>query len=141
MIPQERFWRWTMKTPGGCWRWTGVPGSHGYGTISINAKTRLAHRVSYELWVGPIPKGMQVDHLCRNKRCVNPLHMEVVTHRVNTNRGDTISTRNKRKTKCVNGHPYTPENTYRRPDDGSRGCLTCRRERNAARDRRKGGAR
>ena len=73
----------------------------------------LAHRMIYELLVGPIPDGLEIDHLCRNRGCVNPGHMEPVTHRENLMRGDTVAAANPAKTHCIRGHPYDDENTYR----------------------------
>lgn len=67
----------------GCLEWQGCLDTNGYGTISVNARMRQAHRVSYELFVRVIPKGLEIDHLCRNKRCANPFHLQAVTHREN----------------------------------------------------------
>ena len=98
----------------GCWRWTGVRTHDGYGTLFEG----YAHRVSYELFVGPIPEGLEVDHLCNNRCCVNPEHLEPVT------REENIRRQVERRTHCKSGHPYTPENTYVRPC-GARQCRAC----------------
>ena len=113
----------------GCWVWDRWKCHQGYGRASIgggSTKTVVAHRVAYEVFVGPIPEGLTLDHLCRNRACVNPYHMDPVTHRVNILRGEGACARNARKTHCKRGHEFTPENTYW--SARGRGCLTCRRE-------------
>jgi hypothetical protein len=107
----------------GCWIWTGPLDRDGYGKMSMGTG---AHRKFYEHYVGPIPAGLTIDHLCRVKACVNPAHMEPVTARENNLRGDTIYGRNARKTHCVNGHEFSAENTRRDPD-GARVCKACSR--------------
>ncbi|MDP9224875.1 MAG: HNH endonuclease [Actinomycetota bacterium] len=84
----------------------------------------LAHRVAYELLVGPIPEGLTLDHLCRNTSCVNPQHLEPVTVRENVLRGMGWGAKNKRKTHCHRGHPFDAKNTLRIPG-GTRKCRTC----------------
>ena len=108
-----------------CWSWTGHHNADGYTVVGIAGKLLKAHRVIYELLVGPIPDGMTIDHLCRNRGCVNPAHLEPVTRRENIVRGDTLPGRNLRKTHCPQGHPYDEENTewYR----GYRYCRACRK--------------
>ena len=102
-----RFWSKVHKTDG-CWLWLGAKGSAGYGNFLMpNKPTKaLAHRVAYELLVGPIPDGLTIDHLCRVRACVRPDHMEPVTRGENTLRGDTLTAKNKAKTACPKGHPY-----------------------------------
>jgi hypothetical protein len=108
----------------GCWMWTLGLDDNGYAMIGRNGRTTYAHRLAYEAWVGPIPKGMELDHLCRNRACVNPFgHLEPVTHAVNMSRGAHAL-----KTHCKHGHEYTPENTYVNPK-GSRECRVCIRDR------------
>lgn len=97
----------------GCWNWTGKL-VRGYGWLSGT----YAHRASYELFVGPIPDGLQIDHLCVNRRCVNPRHLEPVTGAENMRRVA------ERRTHCKHGHEFTPENTYDRPASG-RQCRAC----------------
>lgn len=113
----------------GCWFWCGAL-VNGYGHIGIvlngKLKHKKVHRVSYELYVGPIPEGLTLDHLCRNPACFNPDHLEPVTLGENVRRGFSPSTTNREKTHCVHGHEYTPENTYT-PPNGQRVCQTCRR--------------
>ncbi|MEU5322933.1 HNH endonuclease signature motif containing protein [Streptomyces sp. NPDC021056] len=89
----------------------------------------LAHRYAWELLREPIPAGLVIDHLCRNRRCVNPGHLEVVTLAENTRRGFGISTFNALKTHCPQGHPYSVENTYIHPRNSARICRACARER------------
>lgn len=130
--PVERFWPKVNKSDD-CWVWLGGKDSHGYGVFSIrlNGKSHSvgAHKFSYELLVNKVPKGMELDHLCRNRGCVNPAHMEVVTARTNTLRGNGITAYWSRQTHCLHGHKYTTENTYittKKPN--ARFCRTCRRE-------------
>lgn len=118
---------WTVNA-NGCWVWDQVASSSGYGVLSYRGKTIYAHRWVYEQRVGQIPKGMQLDHLCRNRPCVNPAHLEPVTQKENIKRSVEA------RTHCSRGHEYTTDNTYRRPDGRSRMCQTCRRERVRGRD-------
>lgn len=111
----------------GCWTW--IRSTHqGYATTTVFGKRWLAHRYSYSLYVGAIPKGLVIDHLCRNRRCINPAHLEPVSIAENVQRGARAT-----QTHCKRGHEFTPENTdYYRPTVGggiSRKCLACRRER------------
>lgn len=109
----------------GCWLWTASCQYTGYGRYRYNGKDCRAHRASYEIFVGTIPDGLDLDHLCRVRKCVNPEHLEPVTRRENLNRGIGISAINHHKTHCKNGHEFTPENTYITPA-GYRQCQTCR---------------
>lgn len=115
--------------PDACWEWAAYRKADGYGMFRLDGQSRLAHRVAYELFVGPVPDGLQLDHKCRNRGCVNPAHLEPVTSRENTMRGDSDSAAKARATHCVNGHEFTPENTYVWPRDGTRHCRTCKRAR------------
>lgn len=109
---------------GQCWEWKGCK-SVGYGKISGYSKMHSTHRVAYTLWRGLIPDGCALDHLCRNRACANPAHLEIVTHRENILRGTGVTARNALKTHCKYGHEFTPDNTYARQD--GRECLTCKR--------------
>lgn len=138
-LPQ-RFWDKARQQDTGyespCLTWTGYKQPNGYGKVGLNGKTQYAHRVAYEALVGPIAEGLMIDHLCRNRACVNVAHMEAVTNKVNILRGETIMAANAAKTHCDNGHEYTAENTYTRPSDGSRNCRQCIREWREARSER-----
>jgi hypothetical protein len=114
---------------GDCWLWTGAKNPKGYGKIS----QRYAHRMVYEALVGPIPEGLVIDHLCRNTSCVNPAHLEPVTNIVNLLRGPNPR---REQTSCVNGHEFTEQNTYIRPN-GCRTCRTCGRDKARNRYRQK----
>jgi len=98
----------------------------GYGRFWLKGRWIGAHRASYLLFVGPIPPAKQLDHLCRNRRCVNPLHLEIVTQQENIARGLTgkLNHRNAKKTHCKRGHEFTEENTYPTPG-GGRKCREC----------------
>lgn len=108
-----------------CWLWLGRCNHDGYGVLYAERRNRRAHHVVYELIVGPLPEGLEADHLCRVRHCVNPRHLEWVTHTVNVQRGEAPSAQLGRQTACKNGHPFTPENTYARAD-GSRRCRLCK---------------
>ena len=134
----ERFWSYVEKTED-CWVWTRGLDRHGYGQFRFEGKTRRAHRLAYEVVVGPIPEGLQLDHRCHvadecvglpcpHRRCVNPAHLLPVTHRENSLRGNGVSRANHLKTHCDYGHEFTTENTLIRPDRGSRVCRACLRE-------------
>lgn len=113
----------------GCWQWTGFVDKAGYGRIrgpgGRKGESLYAHRVSYELVNGPVPAVMELDHLCRNRGCVNPAHLEPVIHQVNVLRGVGPSARNAQVTHCPKGHEYTPENTGVK--GGGRYCRICSR--------------
>ena len=103
-----------------CWEWQGAKNvTHGYGKIQVNKRTHNAHRIIYEVLVGPIPDGLVVDHLCRNKLCVNPDHLEPVTWAENIRRGIHTNQYAKQVT-CIRGHDFD----YITPD-GRRQCKTC----------------
>lgn len=127
----ERFWsKVDRKGPDECWLWLAST-SVGYGQFWMASKMRKAHRVSYELLVGPIPDGLVIDHLCRTPRCVNPRHLEPVTNTENLRRGEHRSG-NTDKTHCPAGHPYDAENTHIQVDRTRdhtpyRVCRACRR--------------
>jgi len=110
-----------------CWNW-GNSQANGYRAIEIKGKTIQAHVFSYEHFVGPVPEGLQLDHLCRNKRCVNPDHLEPVTASVNVRRGTSPAAANAIKTHCKRGHEFTPENTCHRKGKPGRTCRTCKNE-------------
>lgn len=114
----------------GCWKWTGnICTTTGYGRISIDKVPWSAHALSYILFKGIIPEGLQLDHTCPipDRACVNPDHLEAVTHRINLLRGNTIAAINASKTHCPNGHEYNEINTYL--EGRIRHCRACHRER------------
>ena len=123
----ERFFD-KVDTSGSCWMWRGytVMGrTHRYGQFTIGRKSQLAHRYVYELLIGPIPEGFQVDHLCFQTLCVRPSHLEAVTPQVNTLRSNGITAKNARKEACKRGHLFDEANTYM-SRDGKRVCRTCK---------------
>lgn len=105
-----------------CWIFKGAK-TEDYGKVKVAGKTQIAHRVIYENLVGKIPKGMVIDHLCRNRSCLNPKHLEPVTSKINTMRGNGLAAINSRKTKCINGHEFSGENL--RVVEGKRYCKKC----------------
>lgn len=135
-----------------CWPWPGSVTAKGYGVTSDG---RQAHVVAYERGVGPVPFGLEIDHNCHNldsdcpggivcmhRRCVNPAHLEAVTHRENVLRGKGRTAVNAAKTHCIRGHEFSPENTLIRTNRGGveRTCLTCKRMRQRGRWQRLRGA-
>ncbi len=131
MTLEERLRRRMVVDDNDCWLWTGMRDYGGYGRIAVGSKrdgtnrSQGVHLAAYELWVGPIPDGLVVDHLCRVPNCFNPLHLEPVTHAENNRRrGASMET-------CRRGHPRTPEHTYRKKD-GHLQCRTCQKEQRIA---------
>lgn len=126
-----RFWDRITITGKGCWEWTGTKVGEGkYGQMMLHGKKQPTHRLTYETYVGPIPPGLQIDHLCRNHACCNPNHLEAVTPQTNVRRGtlpDVTRARHAAITQCPRGHGYTPENVIRN-SRGSRRCRTCHNE-------------
>lgn len=125
----DRVLPFLLKSPTGCDVWTKSLSRGGYGQVQIpGVGVRRVHRIVYEELVGPIPEGLQLDHLCRNRACANPSHLEPVTQRENGRRGFGWSGRNARKTHCPQGHEYTPENTIIETGTPGRRCRICRAE-------------
>ncbi|MFI7468154.1 HNH endonuclease signature motif containing protein [Nonomuraea sp. NPDC049646] len=127
MLPSDRFWAKVDKA-GQCWNWTAATTHDGYGRFKVAGATVCAHRWAYEQIVGDIAEGLQLDNLCRNRRCVNPEHLEPVTCRENLLRGNTLQADNATKTHCKHGHEFTPENIIARGERG-RECRECNRQR------------
>lgn len=134
MYTMQRFWEKVDKS-GDCWVWTASTrpsGTRHYGRIKVSGRDQLAHRVAYELEVGPIPDGLTIDHLCKNTLCVRPSHLEAVTLAENIRRGTSA---NGTKSHCANGHPFEGENVYTR--GSTRECRACHRARVGGRDPKK----
>ena len=122
MTVEERFMaKVAIDETTACWLWTAALDRKGYARFGLNGKNCTAHRVAYELLVGPIPDGLTLDHLCRNRRCVNPAHLEPVTNEENLRRGEWPH--NRYKATCKRGHNLTPAR-----DGSRRRCLVCSRE-------------
>jgi len=123
----RRFWSY-VRTSDECWEWQACK-SRGYGRFGAGPTSTprvwFAHRIAYQLCVGPIPEGLEIDHLCRNRGCVNPSHLETVTGRVNTLRGVSKAAINAQKTHCIHGHALDEDNLY--VWHNQRRCMTCRR--------------
>ena len=139
---EERFWS-KVDRSGECWVWIGAKDDRGYGFFRVAPKTVRAYRFAYEMLVGPIPQGLELDHLCRNHSCVNPAHLDPVTHRENNRRGvagAVATVRQQAKTHCPQGHPYDEANTMiRRTKLGNpeRHCRECNRVQSLAAQKRR----
>jgi hypothetical protein len=120
----RRFWSKVGFTEG-CWIWLAGRFSEGYGAFFFEGQNVGAHRMAYELLVGPIPEGMQLDHLCRSRACVNPQHLEIVTQLENIKRGVRQNAQ-RNKTHCTQGHLLIGDNVLKTA--GRRTCRPCRRE-------------
>ena len=123
----ERFMRFVEINDDGHWIWTGRGGGP-YGQFSVADRNLSAHRVAYELFVGPIPEGLEIDHGCKLTRCVNPEHLEPVTKRENVHRSGNPAGLNARKTHCQYGHRFSAKNTAT-TKRGTRRCRACARRR------------
>lgn len=126
-----KFWTQIKVDKSGCWIWTGgKSGTYGmfHDAQRLPRRTHMVHRISYMNLIGPIPEEMTIDHLCRVRLCINPLHLEVVTRGENVLRGVGTSAQNARKTHCDNGHAFDEENTHIRKE-GHRECRACARNR------------
>ncbi len=134
---EKRFWPKVVKTDA-CWNWVGAKSYEGYGLFWFRKRLDGAHRYSYTFFKQEIPDGFTIDHLCLNHSCVNPDHLEAVSNRENTLRGNSKSSINARKTHCLRGHPFNEENTVlsiQHGDKIKRQCKVCRRARDNKRNR------
>ena len=132
---EERFWAKVFKESEGCWHWTASTWKDGYGRFWSTDEGRVvrAHRFAYELANGPIPDGLVIDHLCRNRLCVRADHLEAVTSLENRRRGTNPTAINRLRTECVKGHPFTEDNIRIHPTNGGRNCRACDSVRNRER--------
>lgn len=121
-----RFWEKVQVSDNGCWTWTAAKSVDGYGHFKFDGRTCIASRLVYLCVVGEIPAGYEVDHLCRQRSCVNPSHLEAVTHRVNSLRSSNVGGKNATKTHCPRGHAYTKGNTSVERNGGGRTVRRCR---------------
>lgn len=155
----ERFWLKVDKNGpipesrpelGPCWIWIGSRQGKGYGTFRIGSRTDgsrrsvLAHKFLFETIHGAVPTGLELDHLCRVRACVNPDHLEAVGHNVNVQRGDSpaqLRAWQAAKTHCPHGHPYSGTNLYFAPGTAHRQCRACRSKNSADGHRKAGDAR
>lgn len=134
----ERFLlQWARDLETGCWEWSGSTAGGGYARLSVDGERVQAHRWVYEELIGDIPEGRDLDHLCRNRGCVNPGHVEPVTRRENLVRGETRIAEQVEQTHCKRGHEFTEENTYV-TSEGKRQCRACKRRHGREAYREKG---
>jgi len=131
---EHRLWSGIEKTDT-CWLWTRSTNGKGYGQIQKGSQKFLVHRATFERLVGPVPDGLELDHLCRVRLCCNPEHLEPVTRKENILRGESPTALNARKTHCKNGHPFDEKNT-RTDGRGYRVCRACERKRDQRRSRK-----
>ncbi|MCT9090599.1 HNH endonuclease [Streptomyces sp. ASQP_92] len=134
----DRFLARLTDTERGCWEWIGTRDRYGYGQMWVDGRYRSTHRLAYERLRGPIPDGLEIDHLCRNRACANPDHLEPVTHRTNILRGVSFAACKARQTHCIHGHAFTSATVYRAPN-GTRKCRPCRTTANQRYRRRRAG--
>lgn len=130
------FERWAAKVrrlEGGCWRWAACIRDDGYGSFTVvgghgpNTIRLVAHKYAFEVFRFPVPEGLELDHLCRNRWCVNPFHLQPVTQLTNLMRGESFCANNARKTHCMHGHEFTPENTLIVEYPNRAPCRRCRK--------------
>lgn len=121
---------------GPCWLWKGALLLNGYGRLNREGYTLMAHRAAYMFFVGLVPEGLVLDHLCKVRHCVNPSHLEAVTQRVNLLRGNTVVAARAARTHCPAGHEYSAENT-RLSKRNQRSCRACGHAQDRARPARR----
>ena len=134
---RERFEEKFEPVPfSGCWLWIGALDGKGYGAFTINGHQVRAHRFAFEQFSRPVPDGLTLDHLCRVRQCVNPAHLEPVTHRANVLRGVGSSAINARRIVCAHGHIFAGENVRLELGGRRRVCRACANLRNREREKR-----
>lgn len=133
----DRFWSKVIQD-GDCWVWTGARNSNGYGQWAVTGRSRSVHRLAYEAFVGPIPDGLVLDHLCRRRTCLNPDHLEPVTDAENSRRSAlTLTSINTAKTHCLRGHPLSGDNLVMKKRGARPPVRNCRECANDAARRRR----
>lgn len=130
-LPKRFMDKVVVNSETGCWEWTARTDKNGYGQFRYSGKTYRSHRLAFDLTVG-IPEGLHLDHLCNNPGCVNPQHLEPVSHRANVLRGEAPSAENAKKTHCKHGHELTPDNlVVKQHQPKARYCKLCDNRRSA----------
>lgn len=121
----KRFLNKIVRSSSGCWNWIGCVHANGYGHVRFNGRVLMAHRVVFTLLVREIQSPLTLDHLCRNRKCVNPKHLEIVTLKENILRGNGAAAQNSRRNRCVLGHPFDSKNTWYAKNRIERVCRIC----------------
>jgi hypothetical protein len=134
-LPERMVQKISPEPNSGCWLWEAACTAAGYAVYREAGQTKYVHRMLYELAKGSVPTGLELDHLCRVRCCVNPEHLEAVTHKENNKRGTSPMAIFGRATHCVHGHEFIPENTYIYPTGVGRRCRACDRRIEAARSK------
>lgn len=138
MTLQQIYDQFEHPSPKYCWLWTRGKSGAGYGVVHYDGRMRSVHIVLYVSVFGPVPEGLELDHLCRNRNCVNPWHLEPVTHQENILRGNTIMARLARQTHCKRGHLLEGDNLYVGKKRWGRNCIACAKiTRSALKDARR----
>lgn len=135
--PLKELKKLTQEDENGCWNWISCVGKNGYGVYSIQGKRQYTHRLAYEFSGQKLDSDLCLDHLCRNRKCCNPEHLEQVTQAVNTNRGDGVNYQYKPKDYCSKGHKYSEVGFYKWNNRPGKVCKICEYERTKTKRARK----